>query len=146
MAEVQFLPKLGEVAQRAGGVCDNTLVGNCLLLTHAPALRAPPLRGKLANTLILWLFYTKPTLNHRRAAKANKIISVCIWHATETRQGRVGFKDDLQINSPSNASILTTKSVVKGTVPLTTPNYYHKLYLTNKHKHAQDRPAQPQYR
>ena len=99
MAEVQFLPKLGEVAQRAGGVCDNTLVGNCLLLTHAPALRAPLLRGKLANPLILWLFYTKPTLNHRRAAKANKIISVCIWHVTETRQGRVGFKDDLQTNS-----------------------------------------------
>ncbi len=36
-------PNLGEVARRAGGVCDNTLVGNCLLLTHAPALRAPPL-------------------------------------------------------------------------------------------------------
>ena len=44
MAEVQFLPKLGEVAQRAGGVCDNTLVGNCLLLTHAPS----PMLGRVA--------------------------------------------------------------------------------------------------
>ena len=145
MAEVQFLLKLGEVAQRAGGVCDNTLVGNCLLLTHAPALRAPPLREKLANPLILWLFYAKLTLNHRSAAKANKIISVCIWHATETRQGHIRFKDDSKLISQTNASILTTKSVVKGTVPLTTPNYYHKLYLTNKHEHAQDCPAQPQY-
>ena len=33
-------------------------------MTHAPALRAPTLRGGLANTLILWPYYTELTLSY----------------------------------------------------------------------------------